>query len=84
VPPHAPDATLNYEDIARDFVERTRMNLQAARQLPASGDIRFYEVTHLVNSLLGLIVVPDQRMQDRLPTRRNRSYRIQHAGRQTS
>ncbi len=58
---------MKYEDIAADFVERTRRNLQAARRLPSYGDDPFYDFTHLINSLLGLIVVPDQRMQDRLP-----------------
>jgi hypothetical protein len=59
---------VNYEDMARDFVERTLRNLQAARGLAHSGEVPF-EVTFLINSLLGLIVVPHEQMQDRLPTR---------------
>ncbi len=58
---------VNYEDIAQDFIERTLLNFQAAQRLRGGND-PFYEVTHLINSLLGLIVVPHEQMQDRLPT----------------
>jgi hypothetical protein len=58
---------MNYEDIARDFVARTLSNLNAVDGLPPNDQTPFYEVTHLVNSLLGLIVVPNEQMQDSLP-----------------
>ena len=44
-------------------VERTRKNLVYMRNARKAGaDI--HEVTHLLNSLLGLIVVPWERLQD--------------------
>ncbi len=60
---------VNYEDIACDIVERTLANLQAVDRLPPDGQSSFYDVTHLINSLLGLIVVPNETMRDQLPTR---------------
>jgi len=58
---------LNYDEIVSDFVQRTRQNLRAAQRLHSSGQGQFYEVTHLINSLLGLVVVPHERMLNKLP-----------------
>lgn len=58
---------MNYDDRVLDFVERTRANLNITDRLSASGDDPFYEVTHLINSLLGLIVVPREEMINQLP-----------------
>jgi len=67
---------VNYEDLATDFVERTIRNLDAVQTLPRGGPDSLYEVTHLINSLLGLIVVPDELMQDRLPVTTSTSFRL--------
>jgi len=55
-----------YEDVIRDFAERTRLNLRAIERLETDGhDV--YEVTRLVNSTLGLLVFPQQEFVDRIP-----------------
>jgi hypothetical protein len=55
-----------YEDVIRDFAERTRLNLRAIERLETDGhDV--YEVTQLVNSTLGLLVFPQQEFVDRIP-----------------
>ena len=55
-----------YEDVIRDFAERTRLNLRAIERLETDRhDV--YEVTQLVNSTLGLLVFPQQEFVDRIP-----------------
>jgi len=55
-----------YEDVIRDFAERTRLNLRAIERLETDGhDV--YEVTQLVNSTLGLLVFPQQEFVVRIP-----------------
>jgi hypothetical protein len=55
-----------YEDLVADFAERTRANLEVLRNAQRSGQQAF-EVTALVNSLLGLLVFPQQRFVDSIP-----------------
>lgn len=55
-----------YEEVIRDFAERTRANLRAVEELRAEGK-EVYEVTQLVNSTLGLLVFPQQEYVDRIP-----------------
>lgn len=47
-----------YADFSRNFIERTKINLQEYRGR--------YEVTHLINSCLGLIVIPKELFVDKL------------------
>ena len=49
-----------YTNFPIDFVKRTKANLS-----DYSGD---FEVTNLINSCLGLIIIPKQRISDRIPT----------------
>lgn len=57
-----------YEDVVADFAKRTTANLRAIRQLHESNSgISVYEVTQLINSMLGLLVFPQQRYIDRVP-----------------
>lgn len=49
---------MEYRDLLRDFVERTRTNLALTDALPRDGEFAFFEVTQLINSLLGLVVLP--------------------------
>lgn len=59
---------MEYMDVVRDFIRRTRANLdfmESARK--ASPRPEVYEVTQLVNSLLGLLVFPQQRYVDSIP-----------------
>ena len=55
-----------YEEVVRDFARRTKANLLAIERLSASGE-EVYEVTQLVNSMLGLLVLPQQEFVDRIP-----------------
>ena len=57
---------MNYEDVIRDFAERTGKNLHMIEQLQAEGR-EAYEVTQLVNSMLGLLVFPQQQYVNRIP-----------------
>ncbi len=56
---------MNYEDLLLDFVRRTRENLQITdRWRLEHPEARFNEVTHLINSMLGFIVLPKERILD--------------------
>ncbi len=57
---------MNYDDVVRDFAKRTRKNLRFIEQAQAEG-VEVYEVTQLVNSLLGLLVFPKERYYNRIP-----------------
>ena len=51
-----------YEDVIADFAKRTEANLQTIRRLAKEGGATpAFEVTQLVNSMLGLLVFPQQR-----------------------
>ena len=49
-------------DTTRGFAERTRRNLELARLSSESG-ADFHIVTQTVNSLLGIVVVPEERVE---------------------
>jgi HEPN pEK499 p136 len=56
---------MEYEDLVRDFVSRTRANLAVIDRLHEQDSTSpFYEVTQLLNSLLGLVVIPFARLLD--------------------
>jgi hypothetical protein len=55
-----------YEDVVRDFAERTRKNLKAIECLKANHQ-DVYEITQLINSMLGLLVFPREEYVDRIP-----------------
>jgi hypothetical protein len=57
---------VEYESIVSDFAKRTRINLETLRAVQQEGR-QVYEVTALVNSLLGLLVFPQQQFMDRIP-----------------
>lgn len=57
---------MNYDDVISDFAERTLRNLHAIELLQAERcDV--FEVTQLVNSMLGLLVFPQQEYIDQIP-----------------
>jgi hypothetical protein len=57
---------MNYSNVVRDFALRTRKNLEAIDSLVAThGDA--FEVTQLINSMLGLLVFPQQKYVDTIP-----------------
>ncbi len=45
----------NYTDFVKDFAERSRLNLERLEANERCGG-QFYEVTQLINSLLGMLV----------------------------
>lgn len=59
---------MDYQDLVRDFAHRTRDNLATLRNLQEMRpDAKVYEVTQLINSMLGLLVFPQQRYFDHIP-----------------
>ena len=59
---------MEYKEIVRDFATRTRKNLDELRELQAAHPNReIYEVTQLMNSLLGLLVFPQQSYVNTIP-----------------
>jgi hypothetical protein len=59
---------MDYQNLVRDFAHRTRYNLDTLRNLQKTKpDLEVYEVTQLINSMLGLLVFPQQRYFDHIP-----------------
>jgi len=64
-----------YQDVVRDFIGRTRRNLDLVREHAeaegargvADEERRAFEVTQLVNSMLGLLVFPQQKYFNAIP-----------------
>jgi hypothetical protein len=54
-----------YQNLIHDFATRTRANLETLKRPQAGAPA--YEVTQLVNSLLGLLVFPQQKFVDDIP-----------------
>ena len=46
-----------------DFAQRTQQNLRLIENMKSAGE-EVYEVTHLINSMLGLLVFPQQKLWD--------------------
>lgn len=55
-----------YEEVVRDFALRTRKNLEAIEALHDL-NAEVYEVTQLINSMLGLLVFPQQEYVETIP-----------------
>jgi hypothetical protein len=59
---------MKYENLVKDFVKRTKQNNEMLRKLQIENpNLEFYEVTQLINSLLGLLVFPQQEYLDDIP-----------------
>jgi hypothetical protein len=59
---------MDYQNVVKDFAERTRKNLHLLRQLQQKDpDQEILEVTQLINSMLGLLVFPQQRYFNQIP-----------------
>jgi hypothetical protein len=56
-----------YEDVVADFAERTQNNLNLLRGIHKQDPENVFEVTQLVNSMLGLIVFPRKEYLKRIP-----------------
>lgn len=57
---------MDYNNLVRDFAQRTRHNLDRIRQLENQNEPVF-AITQLINSLLGLLVFPRQEFLNRIP-----------------
>jgi hypothetical protein len=55
-----------YKNLVKDFAKRTRKNLSLI-QSEAKAGREAYEVTQLINSMLGLLVFPQQEFYDKIP-----------------
>jgi hypothetical protein len=59
---------MEYQDVVKDFARRTRTNLEFIRAERANNPkLEIYEVTQLINSLLGLLVFPQQKYINEIP-----------------
>ena len=59
---------MQYQDLVCDFAQRTRANLEAIEWLRnQSQHLPAYEITQLINSLLGLLVFPQQEFVNSIP-----------------
>ena len=63
---------MQYKDeLVLDFARRTLKNLEFVEQYAAGHsqepDIQVYEVTQLINSMMGLLVFPQQRLYESIP-----------------
>jgi len=53
---------MNYEKLERDFAQRTRRNLDFIEERRGDSEAGVYEVTQLVNSILGILVLARERL----------------------
>ncbi|MCB9720070.1 MAG: hypothetical protein H6756_04280 [Candidatus Omnitrophica bacterium] len=61
---------MEYNSLIKDFAYRTRKNLELLEERQrTNADSEYYEVTQLINSLLGLLVFPQQRYFELIPTK---------------
>lgn len=59
---------MNYANVVEDFASRTKKNLETLRQLQKQHpEIEIYDVTQLINSMLGLLVFPQQSYFKKIP-----------------
>lgn len=59
---------MDYQNLVVDFAKRTERNLQVIEDMAGSSDERqVYEVTQLINSMLGLLVFPQQKLFHSIP-----------------
>jgi hypothetical protein len=62
-------AAMIYVSLIHDFARRTLANLDALKLMREhSPDVEFYEVTNLINSMLGLLIFPQQAFVKEIPS----------------
>ena len=55
----------DYEHFVNDFISRTRVNLRTIDEIAKSeNESEVYEITQLINSLFGLLIVPFERYKE--------------------
>jgi hypothetical protein len=55
-----------YENVVKDFAKRTRKNMEAIENYQTTG-AEVFEATQLINSMLGLLVFPQQKYVASIP-----------------
>jgi len=55
-----------YEEVIKDFAERTKQNLDVIEELQQDGS-EVFETTQLINSCLGLLIFPREEYLDKIP-----------------
>jgi hypothetical protein len=59
---------MEYQNLVRDFATRTSKNLEAIENaVRQDREAKIYEVTQLINSMLGLLVFPEQKHLNNIP-----------------
>lgn len=58
---------MNYQNIVVDFVYRTRKNLEYIDEHINDPSVKIFETTQLINSMLGLLIFPEQRYFNNIP-----------------
>jgi len=58
---------MEYKTLVKDFIDRTEHNLKIIEAMKRDGD-EVFEITQLINSLLGLLILPQQNFFDNIPT----------------
>ena len=57
-----------YESLIHDFAQRTLANLDEVKRMrELSPTVQFFEVTNLINSMLGLLIFPQQAFVNEIP-----------------
>ena len=56
-----------YKNLVQDFARRTIINLEIIKDYKANTKGEVYEVTQLINSMLGLLVLPREHFIDEIP-----------------
>lgn len=60
---------MEYKDLVKDFSARTNKNLEFIEKLKTDDSAaEVYETTQLINSLLGLIILPKEEQFSKIPT----------------
>ena len=59
---------MEYKNLVKDFADRTEHNLNIIEKINAHENQAAYEVTQLINSLLGLLILPQQEFFNSIPT----------------
>ena len=59
---------MDYGNVLKSFVERTRINLNHIEKSQKEG-VDVYETTQLINSCLGLLVLPQQKFLKKIPAK---------------
>lgn len=58
---------MEYQNLVIDFIQRTKENLAFIEFKVKTEDSQVYEVTQLINSMLGLLVFPHERYRGDIP-----------------